>query len=119
MALTIECEISKVSHIFNMMMYINPLPVTMRHAGDSTILFKLVFMFSLLRLDSFTTHAATKLRGINACTLAFHHLSGKCIFSFVIVTPSLNVQAQPESINVQDTVVTSSLTAVVPMTVDA
>src|SRR5215207_1007768 len=41
------------------------------------------------------------------------------IFSFFIVIPSLNIEAQPESINVQNTIVTAPLTVVVPITVDA
>ena len=41
------------------------------------------------------------------------------IFSFFIVISSLNTEAQPESINVQNTIVTAPLTVVVPITVDA
>src|SRR5215207_1453438 len=46
-------------------------------------------------------------------------LSIVSIFSFLIVIPSLNIEAQPESINVQNTVVTAPLTVIVPITVDA
>src|SRR5215204_5251840 len=41
------------------------------------------------------------------------------IFSFLIVIPSLNIEAQPQSINVQNTIVTAPLTVVVPITIDA
>jgi hypothetical protein len=41
------------------------------------------------------------------------------ISSFIIVAPSINIEAQPESINVRNTVVTAPLTVVVPITVDA
>jgi hypothetical protein len=40
-------------------------------------------------------------------------------FPFFVSVSSPNVDAQPESINVQDTVVTAPLTVVVPITVDA
>jgi hypothetical protein len=50
-------------------------------------------------------------------------LSLVSIFSFLIVIPivlsTLNIEAQPESIKVQNTIVTAPLTVVVPITIDA
>jgi hypothetical protein len=46
-------------------------------------------------------------------------LSLVSVFSFFVAVSSPNVDAQPESINVQNTVVTAPLTVVVPITVDA
>jgi hypothetical protein len=43
-------------------------------------------------------------------------LSLASVFSFLIVFSSPNVEGQPESINVQNTVVTAPLTVVVPIT---
>jgi hypothetical protein len=45
-------------------------------------------------------------------------LSLASIFSFFIVISLPNVEAQPESINVQNTVVTAPLTVVIPITID-
>ena len=45
-------------------------------------------------------------------------LSLVSVFSFFVAVTSPNVEAQPESINVQNTVVTAPLTVVVPITVD-
>jgi hypothetical protein len=44
-------------------------------------------------------------------------ISSKCILFFCLSPP--NVDAQPESINIKDTIVTAPLTVVVPITVDA
>lgn len=46
-------------------------------------------------------------------------LSLVSVFSFFVSVSSPNVDAQPESINIQNTVVTAPLTVVVPITVDA
>jgi hypothetical protein len=46
-------------------------------------------------------------------------LSLASIFSFFVVISLPGVEAQPESINVQNTVVTAPLTVVIPITVDA
>jgi hypothetical protein len=40
------------------------------------------------------------------------------IFSFLIVIPSLNIEAQPQSINVEHTEVTAPITVMVPITGD-
>src|ERR671915_203462 len=45
-------------------------------------------------------------------------LSLVSMFSFFAIISSPNVEAQPESINVQNTVVTAPLTVVVPITAD-
>ena len=45
-------------------------------------------------------------------------LSPIVVFSFLVILSSPEVEAQPESINVQNTVITAPLTVIVPITVD-